>query len=225
MARIGRGIGALVIAGVLLLAGCVSTGGYGGPTSGGYGPPRPAYPQDDRRQLQGTVDGIDRAAGRILLITNDARGDRGGRTQVRYDQWSRLFHQGREAAVEGLERGDVVRIEVEDTGRELRARTIEVLRDVRDRGHGSAYPGGQADEARGMVASVDARSQTIRLDGGRYGRELRLRYDQRTAVEFRGRLYRPEDLDRGDLVTVRTRRLGNGEWLAERIFVERSVRH
>lgn len=221
MGRIGRGMGMLLAAGVLLLAGCVSPGGYGSQYPGGYGQPQPGYPQDYGRQLQGTVDGIDRSGGRILLIADDPRGGRGGRMEVRYGQWTRLFHQGREAAVDGLERGDVVRIEVDDTGRELQARSIEVLRDVRD---GGAYPGGQADEARGTVAFVDARSQWIVLDGGGYARELRLRYDGRTTVEYRGRLYRPEDLDRGDLVSVQSRRIGNGEWLAERIFVERSVR-
>jgi len=225
MGGIRRGIGMLLGAGVLLLAGCISPGGYGGDYPGGYGPPDPGYPQQGHgRQLQGTVDGLDSSYGRILLVFDDPRSGRAARTEVRYDQRTRLFHQGRDAAVEGLERGDVVRIDVVESGRDLWARSIELLRDVRDRGHGGGYPGVHGEETRGQVAFVDERAQLIGLDSGGHGRGTRLRYDGRTTVEYRGRLYRPQDLDRGDLVRVQARRLGNGDWLVERIFVERSVR-
>ncbi|MGY1520298.1 DUF5666 domain-containing protein [Luteimonas sp. A482] len=224
MDGIRRGIGMLLGAGVLFLAGCVSPGGHGGGDPGGYRQPDPGYPQGYGRQLQGTIDGLDRSYGRILLVVDDPRSGRTGRTEVRYDQRTRLFHQGREAAVEGLERGDVVRVDVAESGRDLWARSIEVLRDVRDGGHGDGYPGRHAEDARGPVAFVDPRSQVIGLDGGGYARDMQLRYDRRTTVEYRGRHYRPEDLDRGDLVRIQARRLGNGDWLAERIFVERSVR-
>ena len=65
-------------------------------------------------------------------------------------------------------------------------------------------------------------SQRVRLigvGGDGYGRDRQLRYDSRTTVEYQGRLYRPEDLDRGDQVRIQVRRRGNGEWLAERIVV------
>jgi hypothetical protein len=224
MDGIRRVIGVLLGTGVLLLAGCVSPGGYGGGYPGGYGSPDPGYPQQGHgRQLQGTVDGLDRSYGRILLLLEDPRG-RTGRAEVRYDRQTRLFHQGREAAVDGLERGDVVRVDVVESGRDLWARSIEVLRDVRDDGYGGGHPGGRGDDARGQVAFVDARQQVIGLEGSGYARETRLRYDGRTTVEYQGRVYRPQDLDRGDLVRIQARRLGNGDWLAERIFVERSVR-
>ena len=76
----------------------------------------------------------------------------------------------------------------------------------------------------GTVAFVDTRARLIGLGGDGYGRDRQLRYDGRTTVEYQGRLYRPEDLDRGDQVRIQVRRRGNGEWLAERIVVERSVR-
>ena len=222
MERIRRGLGLLLASGVLLLAACVSPGGHGG-HPGGYGQAPGRYPSSWDHHVQGTVEGLDRSYGRILLVVDDARSGRAGRMEVRYDQRTRLYHQGREAAVEGLERGDVVRIDVAQSGRDLLARSVEVLRDVRDRGPGGggidAY-----DDMRGTVAFVDTRVRLIGLGGDGYGRDRQLRYDSRTTVEYQGRLYRPEDLDRGDQVRIQARRLGNGEWLAERIVVERSVR-
>lgn len=222
MERIRRGLGLLLASGVLLLAACVSPGGHGG-HPGGYGQAPGGYPSSWGHHVQGTVEGLDRSYGRILLVVDDPRSGRAGRMEVRYDQRTRLFHQGREAAVEGLERGDVVRIDVAQSGRDLLARSVEVLRDVRDRGPGGggidAY-----DDTRGTVAFVDTRARLIGLGGDGYGRDRQLRYDSRTTVEYQGRLYRPEDLDRGDQVRIQARRLGNGEWLAERIVVERSVR-
>ncbi|WP_298578335.1 DUF5666 domain-containing protein [uncultured Luteimonas sp.] len=192
-------------------------------TRGGYGQAPGGYPSSWGHHVQGTVEGLDRSYGRILLVVDDPRSGRAGRMEVHYDQRTRLFHQGREAAVEGLERGDVVRIDVAQSGRDLLARSVEVLRDVRDRGPGGggidAY-----DDTRGTVAFVDTRARLIGLGGDGYGRDRQLRYDGRTTVEYQGRLYRPEDLDRGDQVRIQARRLGNGEWLAERIVVERSVR-
>ena len=140
---------------------------------------------------------------------------------MRYDQRTRLFYQGRELAVEGLERGDVVRIDVAQSGRELWARRVEVLRDVREGGYGG---GAYGQDLRGSVALVDTRSRLIRLDGAGYGNSMQLRYDERTTVEYQGRLYRPEDMQRGDQVRVQARQVRNNEWLAERIFVERSAR-
>lgn len=222
MERIRRGLGLLLASGVLLLAACVSPGGHGG-HPGGYGQAPGGYPSSWGHHVQGTVEGLDRSYGRILLVVDDPRSGRAGRMEVRYDQRTRLFHQGREAAVEGLERGDVVRIDVAQSGRDLLARSVEVLRDVRDRGPGGggidAY-----DDTRGTVAFVDTRARLIGLGGDGYGRDRQLRYDGRTTVEYQGRLYRPEDLDRGDQVRIQARRRGNGEWLAERIVVERSVR-
>lgn len=222
MDGIRRGIALLLASGVLLLAACASPGGHGG-RAGGYGQAPGGYPSSYGHHLQGTVDGLDRSYGLILLVVDDPRSGPDRRVEVRYDPRTRLFHQGREAAVEGLERGDLVRIDVAPSGRDLVARSIEVLRDVRDRGPGSGR-GDTYEDLRGTIAFVDARARLIGFGGDGYGRDLQLRYDSRTTVEYRGRLYRPEDLDRGDLVRIQARRLGNGEWLAERILVERSVR-
>jgi hypothetical protein len=217
-----RGLGAILISGlVLLLAGCVTPGGYGPYPGDGYGRPDTGYPSQYGNWLQGTVEGIDPRYGRIMVLVDDPRSGRAQRVEVRYDQRTRLFYQGRENAVEGLERGDVIRFDTAQSGRELYTREIEVVRNVRESGYGDGY--GYADDLRGSVALVDPRARLIRLDGGGYGNVVQVYYDARTTVEYRGRTYRPEDLQRGDQVRIQTRRVGGNQRVAERIIVERSL--
>ncbi len=228
-----RGIGLVLAASAVLLAGCVTPGGgYGTYPGGGYGQASPGAPSQYASQLQGTVDGVDPSYNRIFVVVDDPRSGRAQRMEVRYDQRTRLFYQGRQSAVEGLERGDVIRFDVQQSGRELWTRSIEVVRNIRESGYGGGYGdnygGGYGNnygnELRGSVAFIDTRARVIRLDGAGYGSSVQLAYDARTTVEYQGRRYRPENLDRGDLVRAQARQVGNNQWLAERIIVERSVR-
>ena len=223
MGPLGRG---LAFAALLLLAGC-ATGGYG-PGSGypgqqGY--PGQSYPDESRgsQALAGTVDGVDLNGQRLLLIAQSSQYGGGSRTDVYFDRNTRLYYQGRVQAIEGLERGDVVRIDAVQSGGRLWARTIEVVQNVRDRQGGGQY----GNELRGAIGYVDPRARVIELDGGGYGgyggNRARVRYDERTLVEYQGRRYRPEDLERGDEVRIQARQVGN-DLLADRIWVERSVR-
>lgn len=219
-----RGLGLAAL--LLTLAGCV-TGGYG--PGGGYpqaaGYPGQSYP--DERGLQavtGTVEGIDLNGQRLALVAQSSPYGGGSRVEVYFDRDTRLFYQGRAQAIEGLERGDVVRVEALQSGGRLWARSIEVLQNVRERQGGGAY----GNELRGAIGYVDPRARLIEVDGGGYAGSyrsgpVRVRYDERTTVDYQGRQYRPEDLERGDEVRIQARQSGN-EWLAERIWVERSVR-
>lgn len=233
-----RRITLVLVASVLALAGCASGGGYGYPDQRypdqrypdqprypDQGYPDQGYPAPYGDGLLGTVERLDAGYGRILLLVDDPRSGRRLQQEVRYDQRTRLFYQGRERAVEGLERGDVVRIDAAASGRETWARSIEVVRNVREGGYGGGHDGGPAygSDLRGSVAYVDTRARTIRLDGRSHGGGMLVAYDGRTTVEYQGRRYRPEDLERGDLVRVQARQLGRDQWLAERIIVERSV--
>lgn len=225
---------------LVLLAGCVTPGGYGtqggygnqggyGGVPGGYDQPSAGYPSQYGSQVQGTVDGVDPRYSRLSLVVDDPRTGRRQRTDLRYDQNTRLFYQGRQHPVDGLERGDVVRVDVTQSGRELWARSIEVVRNVRDSGYGGGYGddpygGGYGSDLRGSVNFVDTRARLIRLDGAGYGNNQQVAYDGRTTVEYQGRSYRPENLQRGDQVRIQARQVGNNQWLAERIIVERSVR-
>lgn len=219
-----RSIALGLAASVLLLTGCVGPGGYGNPggyggNPGGYGQPAPRYPSQNNCQLQGTVDGIDSSYNRIFLIVDQPRTGRAQRTEVRYDQRTRLIYQGRAQPVEGLERGDVIRVNAEQSGRELWARSIKLVRNIRNGG----YAGGPGNNLRGSVVFIDTRARLIRLDGAGPGNDVQVSYDARTTVEYQGRSYRPENLQRGDIVRIQARQRANNRWLAERIVVERSV--
>lgn len=221
-----RGFALVLATSVLtLLAGCVTpagdgySGGYGSDPCG-YGQPVPGYPsQEYASQLQGIVEGVEPGYNRIIATVGDPRTGRAQRMELRYDQRTRLFYQGREESVEGLERGDVIRFDAVQSGRELLVRSIEVVRNARDGSGG----GGYGSELRGSVTLVDTRSRLIHLDGAGYGNDLHVGYDARTTVEYQGGHYRPENLQRGDMVRVQARQAGTNQWLAERIIVERSV--
>ncbi|MDQ3160012.1 MAG: DUF5666 domain-containing protein [Pseudomonadota bacterium] len=231
MNNIFRNVGLAVVASVpLFLAGCVTPGGYGSPGGygggyggepGGYGQPAPGYPSQYGTQLQGTVERVDPGSNRIFVIVDDPRSGRTQRVEVRYDQRTRLTYQGREQSVEGLERGDVIRFDASQSGRELWARQIEVIRDSREGSYGGGY--GNNNDLRGSISLVDARSREIHLQAAGYGQDVHLSYDARTTVEYQGRSYRPENLQRGDAVRIQARQVGNNQWLAERITVEHSV--
>lgn len=226
MLRRGRGVLIAAIAGVAL-AGCASYGfpggGYGG--SGGYGYPGGYGQQQYGSQVVGTVQGLDR--GRIV-ITTDGGGYGGRQLALYYDNRTQLHYRGRGYPVEGLERGDVIRADVVQSGGRLYTRQIEVVRNIRESG-GGYYPGypdggygdyGDYEQLRGRVAWVDDRARIIRLDAGGYGgRMVEVRFDSRTYVEWRGNRYPARDLDPGDVVRIQARRSGNS-WFAERIIME-----
>ena len=229
MLRRGRGLFVAAIAG-LVLAGCASYGfpggGYGGD---GYGYPGDGYGQQYGNEVVGTVQGLDR--GRIVVALEGNYGYGGARDAALYfDSRTQLYYRGQRYPVEGLERGDVIRAEVVESGNRLYTRSIEVVRNIRESG-GGYYPNGYGDpgygggygdyqQLRGRVSWVDERSQLIRLDAGSYGGQMvEVRYDYRTVVEWRGQRYPARDLDPGDVVRIDARRSGNA-WFAERIVME-----
>lgn len=102
-------------------------------------------------------------------------------------------------------------------------------------GLGDIY-GGSDDrnyELRGTVDSVDTSSRSIflrdvtgynssMLSSGGSGSTVRVYYDDRTTVNWQGQNYRPEDLERGDHVTVNVEESGNN-LLAETMTVTHNV--
>jgi hypothetical protein len=83
-----------------------------------------------------------------------------------------------------------------------------------------------ATDLRGTVRSLDTRNHTLEIDRSGYGQGggvLRVRYDEDTKVEYQGRRYSPENLERGDVVEIDVRRdgdgNGDGDLLAQQIVV------
>lgn len=204
----------------IALAGCAS---YGYPGSGGgYGYPGGGYGQQYGNDIVGTVQGVDR--NRIILVTEGGGYGYGGQqVALYYDGRTTLYYQGQRYPVEGLERGDVIRADVVDSGGRLYTRQVEVVRNIRESGGyypGDGYGYGDYQQLRGRVSWVDQRAQVIRLDSGGYGGQLvDVRYDARTTVEWRGDRYPARDLDPGDVIRIEARRSGN-TWFAERIWME-----
>ena len=217
-----RGLVRLILAAfaLALLSGCAT--GYGG----GY--PGSSYPGGSpggygTQRLVGTVQDVDAYNGRMLVGDDRYGGSRP--LEVRFDRNVLVVYRGQQVSVDGLERGDRVSMEVQSSGGRYWARRIEVGQNVRDGyggGYGDGYYGGSSLE--GAVDYVDAQRRVILLTRGGYsGAREPVYYDGNTVVEYGGRLYRPEQLERGDVISIQGRRWNDG-WLAERIRVEVDVR-
>jgi len=144
---------------LVTLAGCATGSGYPGQGSGvGQSYPDQSYPgrsnpdqdyppypdqpypggQYGNQPITGSVERIDQNGQRLLLVTQESGYGRATTREVLIDRNTRLFYQGRQFPVQGLERGDVVQVDAEASGGRLWARTIEVVRNVRD-GYGETY--------------------------------------------------------------------------------------
>ena len=101
---------------------------------------------------------------------------------------------------------------------------------------GDIFGGGTSNdqnyEIRGTVDYVDSGTRSVYLrDVSGYNRSMlssgsndsvRVYYDERTPVSYQGQSYRPEDLERGDVVSVRVDESGNN-LLAESMTVIQDV--
>jgi len=87
-------------------------------------------------------------------------------------------------------------------------------------GNNPSSNGTYNNQVRGTVDSVDLNNHSIVLtnvsgmesmlsSSGSNGNSVRIYYDNNTNVQWNGRSYRPEDLDRGDQVDVRVTQSGN----------------
>ncbi|HEX5758458.1 MAG TPA: hypothetical protein VF121_04650 [Thermoanaerobaculia bacterium] len=211
----------------LALAGCGS-GGLGD-ILGGSSPP--GRLDDD---LRGTVERVD-TRDRIIWVEADSSyrselRDAGDQVALYYDEDTIVEYEGRTFEPDALERGDRIAADVERSGSRLVANQIEVLYDV-TQGSGSGSNSSLAD-VRGLVRYVDTRDRTIELERAQVDRQFEsderdgvvvLHYDADTVVEFEGRRYEPENLERGDEVEVEVRDLGS-RLLAEEIVVVADAR-
>jgi hypothetical protein len=204
------------LAALLLAVGCGSSDI--GDILGGSGP------SSSVSELRGRVDSVDLNS-RSIVLTNVSTSTSGlqsgglgsGDTaRVYFDERTTVTYQGRTYRPQDLERGDEVAVQVDRSGDRLFATAMTVLYDS-----SGTTAGSTSGTVQGIVRYIDTSRRTIELD--RSGQTMILQYDANTYVDYNGRRYRPEELERGDEITVNIRDLGTGRYLAEGINVVRSV--
>jgi len=240
---------ALLVA-ATLLTGCGSMGGPygGGPTttdrSGTYDP----YEQS-LDNVRGTVERIDTRA-QTIVVTPESTGYRNdlrnGNDQIvlAYDSRTTVEFQGRTFRPEDLEPGDRILAEVASSSRSYDRPLVDQIQVLYDVSSGASDNGGYntggyndrySTNLRGIVNYVDTRNRTIEVDtsargfssgGSTTGRSgvVTVYYDSSTIVEFQGRRYQPENLERGDEVEIDTRDTSGGRLLANQITVVNDAR-
>lgn len=208
---------------LVLLAACGSSGM--GDILGGGGSNQQNY------EIRGTVESVDQNSRSIFLsnVTGYnasmlSNGGSGSTVRVYYDDQTPVEFNGQSYRPSDLERGDQVAVRVDESGNNLLAESMTVIRDVSS--GSSSYPtspsGSYDTNIRGTVRYVDTSRRTIEVDRG-YGSTTFVEFDTNTPVRFNNQNYNPVDLERGDEIDIRARDLGNGRFLAQDISVLRSV--
>jgi hypothetical protein len=214
------------LAAAALLAGCGSAGlgdiyGGGDRTNDRTNGDRTndSYSTSD---VQGTVERVDTLNRRIVVDSEtDSRynlrnGNDSGQIAVYYDDRTTVEYQGQTYDPQDLERGDRIRADVDQTGDRLLAQQIEVLSDASSGSAQGSYDDNTNNDyrtqspLRGTVRYVDTRSRTLEVEpsaGSRFTTErssdvVVVYFDAGTTVEYQGRRYQPENLERGDVVEI-----------------------
>src|SRR3954451_23837893 len=231
---------------LLLLAACGSSGNGIGDIFGNGNPNgNSAY------QIRGTVDSVD-TRGQSILLT-DVTGyntnlNTGSSSSVRvyYDNRTTLNYQGQNYRPDQLERGDEVTVNVNQSGNQLIAETMDVTYNTRGgMASGSSYPSQypssstypssqQYSTIRGTVRNVDTVNQTIELENTNWVSGFRtnnsnssrfvVRYDPNASVDYNGQMSPLTNLERGDVVDVQLQDLGSSNYVAQRLVLVRNVR-
>lgn len=211
---------------VMILSTACSSGDLGGILGGGgtTDPGSSSYGSE----LRGTVDYVD-TRDQFIQLTNvsgrsNLSNDSGGnRVRVYYDTRTSVEYQGRSYRPEDLERGDEIAIRVDDQNGRYTAQSIAVVRDVSGGSSSGTYGDTYDTRVRGTVSYVDTRNRTIELSEGTFSNQTTVvAYDTNTAVDYDGRRYRAEDLQRGDEVEVTVREV-SGRRVASAIRVTRNA--
>jgi hypothetical protein len=215
----------LALVAALALGACGSLGGiFGGPSD--TTPPDPGG-TIGRADVRGTVVDVDTTARRITLEadgagsqTSSLQPQRSERS-IYYDERTVVEFDGESYRPENLERGDEVDVRYARRSDRDLAERITVVRDVRAGGLGSYND--DPTMVRGTVGDVNTGDRMIEVERTHGDRGTLVYYDERTVVAFEGREYKPENLERGDEISVTGERRDN-RFLADRITVDRDAR-
>src|SRR3954453_13240016 len=234
---------------LLLMAACGTSGNSIGDIFGGGNQSNGAY------QIRGTVDSVD-TRGQSILLTNvtgyNTNLNSGSASSVRvyYDNRTSLNVQGQSYRPDQLERGDEVTVNVNQSGNQLIAQTMDVTYNTRGgMASGSSYPNSnypnsnypnstypnssQYSTIRGTIRNVDTTNQTIDIKNPNWITGFRtnnsssrfvVRYDPNASVDYNGQMYPLTNLERGDVVDVQLQDLGSSNYVAQRLVLVRNVR-
>lgn len=241
------------LAAAVILTGCGSSGiggVLGGGNDSGRTTDNSTYDPYGQRvnEVQGTVERVN-TRDRYVVVDVEAsrynlRNGNEGEVTLYYDDRTDVEFEGKTYQPQDLEPGDRIRADVDSTGSRLLAEQIEVLHDATG-GSSTGVLGGYDDDdyrnddyslsedLRGTVRYIDTRDRTLEIEpvrnsrfttgsGSRSGVVV-VHYDAQTVVEFEGRRYTPDNLERGDEVEVDVRDSG-GRLMAEEIVVVRDSR-
>jgi len=229
-----------------LLAGCGSTG-VGDILGSGNDRDTTTNRNDPYEQrldnVRGTVESVDTRNRTIVVDVEDAtyrndlrNGNDNDEVVLEYDDNTTVEYQGKTYRPEDLERGDRILAEVDESGlsaSRMRADEIQVLTDATSGQNTGIYDDDDDDyrtadgDLRGTVRYIDTRNRTLEIETssrsfststGSSG-VVTVYYDAQTVVEFEGRRYQPDNLERGDEVEIDTRTLSGGRLMAEEIQV------
>jgi len=233
------------MAGAALLTGCAPFLGGGDRSRGPYDYPYENRTADVRGTVE-RVNTLDRVI--VVDRDDNSQGlrnegDRGDRVSISYDDRTTVEYQGQTFRPQDLEAGDRIEANLASSDDRRLADRIQVLYDVSRGGTGSypgdsrypdgrTYPDDRGDQrstlVRGTVRYLDTRAHTVEVErsayssgfaaGGSNGDVVVVHYDADTVIEYQGRRYSPENLERGDQVEIRLRDLG-GQLFADRIDV------
>lgn len=228
--------------GDILGGGGNSGGSTSGSTSGGTYDDR----YDTANNVRGTIERVDTVNRRIVVDREGSsngnylrNGNDGETVTLYYDDRTTVEYQGKNYRPQDLENGDRILADVSETSGRLLAEEIQVLSDVSSNGssgtgssgtYGGTYDNNRnSDMLRGTVSYIDTRNQTLEVQPSgssnfstnRSGVVL-VHYDAQTTVEYQGRSYKPENLERGDEVELQVRDLG-GRLTVDEIRVVRDA--
>jgi hypothetical protein len=236
---------------LILMAACGSSGNGIGDIFGGG---NPNTSSNAAYQIRGTVDSVD-TRGQSILLTNVSgynsnlnNGRSGSSVRVYYDNRTSLNYQGQSYRPDQLERGDEVTVNVDQSGNQLIAQSMDVTYNTRggmaSGSNGTYYPSSpsstypqsssQYSTIRGTVRNVDTNNQTIELENTNWVSGFRtnnsnssrfvVRYDPNASVDYNGQMYPLTNLERGDVVDVQLQDLGSSNYVAQRLTLVRNVR-
>jgi hypothetical protein len=227
--------------GDILGGGGNSGGSTSGNTSGGTYDDR----YDTANNVRGTIERVDTVNRRIVVDREGSasgnylrNGNEDETVTLYYDDRTTVEYQGKSYRPQDLENGDRILADVSNTSGRLIAEEIQVLSDVSSGTGGSGSSGTyddnynnnrNSDTLRGTVSYIDTRNQTLEVQPSgssnfstnRSGVVL-VHYDAQTTVEYQGRSYKPENLERGDEVELQVRDSG-GRLTVDEIVVVRDA--